>query len=482
MNEGQEIPPTPNANEVRIHIEAATQDDSEAERAEEIRRHQLVQAELLREREDINRLYDDSAINRRPTAQVAQGHGMLSHSGGPMSIQELQGSRYGLPRMGLRPAFERQQSPYGQARTTYQTPGGPQIGYSTPQAHIPVNAPAVGNGFGAGQQDLMRQQLDFMQRQMAQQQQEFAMQQQQMQQQMQQMHSLMVQRFPQPTAFPQSPVVPPVAPHTPYMVPTPAAMQPGAVVHQQEIPKLPRHQGVGDKADKKTWVLYQSYLQKIAHSSTAMHQLVPMPISQMMDLDQRVFYAKYRLNMQPMDVTEEHWQTYFRLAYEKVVVKVSEMQDLIKAEVKMVTGNCSATDVVAKWQKSMFDLLTTHDFISMPEKHPKEYISALMETIMPYDLRQFLKSEYLGDFKLHNKDVAMFFGKVEMELTNRLKFMKKGFVPDPGSDNARQMKALQEEVRTLRAAAHTTNRHDKSGKTDNTRKSDDSATHARDPE
>ena len=81
---------------------------------------------------------------------------------------------------------------------------------------------------------------------------------------------------------PQTLVMPaaaPTTPHTPYMVPMPTALHPGAVVHQQEIPKLPRHQGVGDKADKKTWVLYQSYLQKIAQSSTPMHRLVPMPIS-----------------------------------------------------------------------------------------------------------------------------------------------------------------------------------------------------------
>ena len=44
----------------------------------------------------------------------------------------------------------------------------------------------------------------------------------------------------------QTPVMPaaaPTAPHTPYMVPMPPALQPVAVVHQQEIPKLPRHQG-----------------------------------------------------------------------------------------------------------------------------------------------------------------------------------------------------------------------------------------------
>ena len=67
-----------------------------------------------------------------------------------------------------------------------------------------------------------------------------------------------------------------------------------------------------------------------------------------MDLDQRIFYAKCRLNKQPQDVTEEHWHVYFRQAYEKTVVKVSEMQDLMRSEVKMETDNRSATDVVAK--------------------------------------------------------------------------------------------------------------------------------------
>ena len=272
-----------------------------------------------------------------------------------------------------------------------------------------------------------------------------AQQQRAFQEQMQQMAAMVrQQRQPIPVQMPRTPYgQPAAAQQTPsqYMVPTPEALQPGAVVHQQEIPKLPRHQGVGDKADKKTWVLYQSYLQKIAQSSTPMHRLVPMPLSQMMDLDQRVFYAKFRLNMEPNDVTEEHWHAYFRQAYEKTVVKVSEMQDLIKKEIKMENGNRSATDVVAKWQKSVYDLLTKHDFVSMPELHPKEFISALMDTIQPQDLRAYIKSEYLGQFKPYNKDVSTFFAKVEAELENRLKFVKLHAPPAAQDDTAQQMKA-----------------------------------------
>ena len=144
---------------------------------------------------------------------------------------------------------------------------------------------------------------------------------------------------------------------------------------------------------------------------------------------------------------------FFQRAYDKTVVKVSEMQDLIKKEIKMETGNRSATGVIAKWQKTAFDLLTQHDFTAMPDLHPKEFIGALQDTILPQDLRAFVKSEYLGSFKPHNKDVATFFTKVEFELENRLKFVRHNAGTD--ADNARQVKALQEEIRALRAVAGT---------------------------
>ena len=128
------------------------------------------------------------------------------------------------------------------------------------------------------------------------------------------------------------------------------------------------------------------------------------------------------------------------------------MQGLLKKEIKMETGNRSATDVIVKWQKPIVDLLTKHDFISMPELHPNEFVTTLQETSLPQDLGSFIKSEYLGLFKPYNKNLSTFFAKVKAELENRLKFQATTPVDTTGA-KSRQMHALQEEIKALKRAA-----------------------------
>ena len=90
MNE-DEIPPNPNAQDVRIQIEDAG-NENDARREEERQRHMELQQQLQREREEIDRLYDDSAINRRPVAMPPPTRPIMTIDGGPMSIQELRES------------------------------------------------------------------------------------------------------------------------------------------------------------------------------------------------------------------------------------------------------------------------------------------------------------------------------------------------------------------------------------------------------
>ena len=102
--EEENLPTTPNAAEVRIQIDEAGGQEDQA-RVEERRRHMELQQQLQRERDEIDRLYDDSAINRRPVARPPSPRPMLAQTGGPMSIQDLRESRYGIQRSGFRPAF-----------------------------------------------------------------------------------------------------------------------------------------------------------------------------------------------------------------------------------------------------------------------------------------------------------------------------------------------------------------------------------------